>query len=261
MPRFAANLSLMFSELEDPARFEAARKAGFTAVEYLRPYTYPVEDIRSWLNATGLELILINTPAGNPQAGERGLAALPGREADFRDAFDLTMRYATGLGAGMVHLMAGIVPEGEPVEACEAVFVGNVQAASEIAKRHGVILLLEALNTRDAPGYLHTNTAHSRRLIEATGCDNVFLQYDFYHMQIMQGDLVENMRRHFDLIRHVQFSSVPGRHEPQHGEVNFTHIFDAIDAMGYTGWTGCEYAPKGDTLEGLAGWGKPYGLG
>jgi hydroxypyruvate isomerase len=250
---------MMFPELEVPERFQAASKAGFNAVEYLRPYSDSITDLRDWLTEAGLQLILINTPLGD-RPGDRGLGALPGREADFRQSFDLALDYATNLGVGMVHLMAGVVPEGATQQECEQVFIANLRQASDLARAQGVKLLLEPLNTRDVPGYLHTNTAHTRRIIEAAGCDNVFLQYDFYHMQIMQGDLVENMKRNLDIIGHMQFSSVPGRHEPQYGEVNFPNVFAAIDASGYTGWVGCEYRPKGDTLEGLS-WAKPYGLG
>ena len=260
MPRFAANLSMMFPELEVPQRFQAARDAGFEAAEFLFPYTVPVADMRQWLDDAGLQLLLINSPPGDYEAGERGLAALPGREGAFRESLDLALDTATGLGAGMVHLMAGVVPAGVPAAACEDVFIENLKVATEAAKAKGVALLLEPLNTRDVPGYLHTDTAHTRRIIEAVRSDNLFLQFDLYHMQIMQGDLVEGIRRDFDLIRHIQFSSVPGRHEPQHGEVALPFVFDAIDAMGYTGWIGCEYAPKDDTLAGLS-WGKPYGLG
>lgn len=260
MPKFAANLSMMFPELEAPARFQAARDAGFKAVEYLRPYGYPVADLKQWLADAGVELILMNSPPGDADAGERGLAALPGREGEFRESLDLTLDYASALGVGMIHLMAGVVPEETPAIACEEVFVQNLSVATEIAKARGVMLLLEPLNTRDVPGYLHTTTAHSRKIIEAVGSDNLFLQYDLYHMQIMQGDLAEGLRENLDLIRHIQFSSVPGRHEPQYGEVNMPHMFAAIDAMGYAGWVGCEYQPKGDTLEGLS-WAKPYGIG
>jgi 2-dehydrotetronate isomerase len=260
MPKFAANLSMMFPELEPPERFLAARKAGFTAVEYLRPYEHSIEDVRHWLTEAGLELVLINSPMGNASAGERGIAVLPGREADFRDSLDLALDYATALGAGMVHLMAGVVPEGVSAAECERVFVGNLRKAAEVAGTRGVMLLLEPLNTRDVTGYLHTTTQQTCRLIEAAGSDNVFLQYDLYHMQIMQGDLVEGVRRHFDLIRHIQFSSVPGRNEPQHGEVNLPFVFRAIDELGYEGWIGCEYRPRGDTLEGLS-WAAPYGIG
>ena len=260
MLKFAANLSMMFPELEVPARFAAAREAGFTAVEFLRPYEYALADVRGWLDDAGLQLILINSPMGNAEAGERGLAVLPGREAAFRESLELTLEYAAGLGAGMVHLMAGVVPEGVSAADCEAAFVQNLRYATKLAAQRGVRLLLEPLNARDVPGYLHTSTAHARRIIEAVGSDNLFLQYDLYHMQIMQGDLVENFRRNLDIIRHVQFSSVPGRNEPQYGEVNLPVVFDAIDAMGYKGWLGCEYRPRGGTLEGLS-WARPYGLG
>jgi hydroxypyruvate isomerase len=258
MPRFAANLSLMFPERDVPDRFRAARDAGFTAVEFLRPYTYPIADVRRWLDDAGLELILINSPVGS--AGERGLAALPGREADFRAILDQALDYANGLGAGMLHVLCGVVPEGADRAAYEATCVANLREAATVARDRGVRLLLEPLNARDVPGYLHSTTAQTRRIIEAAASDNLYLQYDFYHLQIMQGDLVEGLRRNLDIVGHIQFSSVPGRHEPQHGEVNLPYVFDAVDAMGYAGWVGCEYTPLGDTLEGLS-WAKRYGLG
>lgn len=260
MPKFAANLSMMFSELEPPDRFRAAREVGFTAVEFLRPYSYPVADVRQWLGDAGLQMVLINAPMGDAEAGERGLAALPGRQSAFRESLELALEYATGLDVGMVHVLAGAVPEGAPAGAYEEVFVENLRFAADLARERGVTLLLEPLNTRDAPRYLHTTTAQSRRLIEAVDRDNLFIQYDLYHMQIMEGDLVEGIRRNLDLIRHIQFSSVPGRHEPQFGEVNLPYVFDAIDALGYAGWVGCEYRPLGDTLAGLS-WAKPYGIG
>jgi hydroxypyruvate isomerase len=259
MPKFAANLSMMFPELEPGQRFAAARKAGFTAVEYLRPYEFPLPDVQRWLNDAGLEMILLNSPLGNAAAGERGLGVLPGREADFRDGLEMTLDYANGLGAGMVHLMAGVVPEGMTQVQCEAVFVENLREATEVAKQRGVKLLLEPLNARDVPGYLHCTSAGARRIIEAVGSDNLFLQYDLYHMQIMEGDLVEGIRRNLDVIGHIQFSSVPGRHEPQHGEVNMAYVFDQIDALGYDGWLGAEYRPRAGTLEGLI-WAEPYGI-
>ena len=259
MPRFAANLSLMFPELEPARRFQAARDAGFAAVEYLRPYEFPLEDVRRWKEDAGVELILLNSPLGNPQAGERGLGVLPGRQADFREGLDMTLEYANGLGAKMIHLMAGVVPDGMRPEECEEVFVENLRYAAPVAKQRGVMLLLEPLNQRDVPGYLHSTTRQARHVIEAAATDNVFLQYDLYHMQIMEGDLVEGIRRNLDIIRHIQFSCVPGRHEPQHGEVNMPYVFDRIDEMGYDGWLGAEYAPLHGTLEGLR-WAHPYGI-
>lgn len=260
MPKFAANLSTMFTELEPPARFQAARDVGFDTVEFLRPYAYPVAEVKQWLDDAGLRMILLNTSPGDPDKGERGLAALPGREAEFRETFDQALEYASGLGAYMMHVMAGVVPEGTATEACDDVFISNLKAVASIAKEKGVRLNLEPLNLQDVPGYHHTKTAHTRRIIDAVGSDNVLMQYDFYHMQVMQGNLAEGMRRDWDVIGHIQFSSVPGRHEPQHGEVNMPFLFDVVDGLGYDGWIGCEYGPKTTTLEGLS-WGKPYGLG
>jgi hydroxypyruvate isomerase len=218
MLKFAANLSMMFPELEPPARFQAARAAGFEAVEFLRPYGTPVADVRQWIDDAGVELILLNSPPGDADAGEKGLAALPGRQGDFRESLDMALEYATGLGAGMIHLMAGVVPDGTSAAACEEVFIDNLKVAAEVANAKGVKL------------------------------------------NLMEGDLAEGLRRNWDLISHIQFSSVPGRHEPQYGEVNIPHMFEVIDGLGYTGWVGCEYAPKGDTLDGLS-WAEPYGLG
>jgi len=259
MLRFAANLSMMFPELEPAERFAAARRAGFAAVEYLRPYEFPLADVKRWAKDAGVEMILLNSPLGNAAAGERGLGVLPGREADFREGLELTLDYANGLGAGMVHLMAGVVPEGMSAAECEAVFVENLRGATKVAAQRGVKLLLEPLNARDVPGYLHSTSAGARRIIEKVGSDNLFLQYDLYHMQIMEGDLVEGVRRNLDVIGHIQFSSVPGRHEPQHGEVNMPYVFEQIDAMGYKGWLGAEYRLKAGTLEGLV-WAEPYGI-
>jgi hydroxypyruvate isomerase len=259
MLRFAANLSLMFPELKPPERFGAARRAGFAAVEYLRPYEHPLAEVQHWVKEAGVELILLNSPLGDAAAGERGLGVLPGRQADFRDGLQLTLDYANGLGAGMAHLMAGVVPEGMPADECEAVFVENLRYATDVAARRGVKLLLEPLNQRDVPGYLHSTSSHARRIIETVGSDNLGLQYDLYHMQVMEGDIVEGIRRNLDVIGHIQFSSVPGRHEPQHGELNMPYIFEQIDAMGYDGWLGAEYRPLGGTLEGLS-WAAPYGI-
>ena len=165
-----------------------------------------------------------------------------------------------GLGNLGLKMAEWLVPQGVRPEACDEVFVANLKSVAKVAAAKGVRLLLEPLNTQDVPGYLHTRTAHTRRIIEAVGSDNVRMQYDLYHMQIMEGNLAEGLRRNWDIIGHIQFSSVPGRHEPQHGEVNVPFMFDVIDQLGYKGWIGCEYGPKTTTLEGLV-WGKPYGIG
>ena len=260
MPRFAANLTTMYPEFEVPRRFEEAAADGFRAVEFLFPYNFPIADISNWLQASDLKLILINTPLGDIAAGERGLGALPGREADFRKAFDLALSYASELGAGMIHVMAGNVPATHTPADCEQVFIENLQHVAPLAQAAGITLLLEPLNTQDLPNYLHTSSNHACQIIERAGCDNIRLQFDFYHLQIMQGNLGAGLKRHLDTIGHIQFSSVPGRHEPQHGEVNAPFLFDLVDEVGYDGWIGCEYRPLTTTAEGLS-WAADYGLG
>lgn len=258
MPRFAANVSLMFTEHEPQDRFAAAKAAGFEAVEYLHPYADSVASVREWLDAAELELILINTQVGDGAKGERGLAAVPGREVDFRAHFDRALEYATGLGAGMIHVMAGVVTGDR--QAAVDTFVSNLSSAAPDAAAHGITLLLEPLNTRDVPDYLHTFCHETADLIAAIDQPNVLMQYDFYHRQVMEGDLAARLKAHFDIVGHVQFSSVPGRHEPQFGEVNLAYLFDQLDELGYAGWVGCEYTPKDGTLDGLA-WASRYGIG
>lgn len=260
MPRFAANLTTMCRGMPLGAACAAVGAAGFDAVEILFPYAYPVADVRAALTDAGLELVLINTHPGDWDAGERGLAALPGREAAFSDAFEQALDYAHGLGVPMIHVMAGTVPDGASRTDCEAVFVDNLRDAARRARASGIRLMLEPLNRRDAPAYLHATARETRALIERIGEANVGLQFDCYHLQISQGDLAATLAAHFDIIGHVQFSSVPGRHEPQHGEVNLPFLFGRLDALGYGGWVGCEYTPRSTLLDGLA-WGRPYGLG
>lgn len=258
MPRFAANLTTMYNELDVPARFSAAAEAGFTAVEFLRPYGWAIDEVAEWLSAASLEMILINIDPGNADQGEAGLASLPGREADFRASFEQALNYAAGLGAKMIHVLAG--RKTESVTPSEDVFVNNIRWGAALAASNNVDLLLEPLNTQDVPGYLHTRSDHTAQLIESIGCENVKLQFDCYHMQIMEGNLVAGIRKHLDNIGHIQFSSVPGRHEPQYGEVNLPYVFDMLDELGYGGWIGCEYRAKTTTAEGLT-WARPYGLG
>lgn len=259
MPKFAANLSTMFPELDPADRFRAAAHAGFRAVEALRPYDYPIEDVRGWLDANGLSFLLLNTLGRLSEDLEPGAGIFPGREAEFREIVELAIRYSTVLGGTMIHVTAGRVPEGMAHETCERVFIDNLKTVAPLAAEAGLTLMLEPLNTRTAPGYLHTTTAAARRIIEAVGAANVKLQYDFFHMQIMQGDHMATLARDLDIIGHVQFSSVPGRHEPQHGELNLPFLFDYLDELGYDGWIGCEYGPKGDSWEGLS-WAVPYGF-
>ncbi|MDE0038213.1 MAG: TIM barrel protein [Gammaproteobacteria bacterium] len=259
MPRFAANVSTMFPDLPVAERFAAARAIGFEAVEYLFPYGESPEEIKRCLRDTGIRVILLNTPLGDASSGERGLAAVPDRQADFKHHFEQSLGYARTLDVPMIHAMAGVVPEEQRTDA-EVVFAENVRHAADVAATHGIRILLEPLNHEDTPGYFLTLTAETRRLIQAIGRDNVRLQYDLYHRQIMEGNLARGLADNIDLIAHIQFSSVPGRHEPQFGEVNMPYLFEVCDRLGYHGWIGCEYRPMTTTSDGI-GWGRPYGLG
>ena len=259
MPRFAANVSTMFPDVPVEARFQAARDLGFNAVEYLFPYAQSPAEVKAGVGAAGVAMILLNTPLGDVAKGERGLAAVPGREADFRRDFDRAMAYAVEVGVPMIHVMAGVVDSADR-HAAGAVLVRNVRAAADLAASHGIDILLEPLNTEDTPGYVLTRTDETRRVIDSVERDNVRLQFDFYHRQIMEGNLERRLEENLDVIGHIQFSSVPGRHEPQHGEVNMAYLFAACDRLGYDGWVGCEYRPKTTVREGLS-WAAAYGLG
>ena len=260
MPRFAANLSMMYPEFDLPDRFGQARRDGFTAIELLQPYSESIVDLASWLRSNELQMILLNTPMGDVRNGERGLAGLPGRERDFEEAFALSMSYAVELDISMIHVMAGVIPEGVSKGECCEVLVSNLQRAAAQAEKHSIRLNLEPLNHVDLPGYLYSSSTEAKTLIDQIDRENVKLQYDFYHLQISQGNLAAGLGEIFNDIGHIQFSSVPGRHEPQHGEVNLHFLFDLLDDMGYDGWVGCEYRPKTTTKEGLV-WGRSYGLG
>jgi hydroxypyruvate isomerase len=260
MPNFAANLSMIFQEVPFLDRFEAAAAAGFKAVEFLFPYEHPAAELAERLRRHGLKQVLFNLPPGNWAAGERGMAAIPGRELEFAGTVDKAIEYARALGCQQVHAMAGILPAGVPRQAWDTTYTSNLRAAAGKLAGHGIRLLIEPLNVRDVPGYFLSNTEQARFFIEHVGTDNLFLQMDLYHAQIMGGDLAERTRALRPLIRHFQIAGVPGRHEPDVGEINYPFLFDLIDSLGYDGWIGCEYRPRGKTLDGL-GWAKPYGIG
>ena len=259
MPRFAANLSLMFMEHPFLERFEAARASGFDAVEFLFPYAFDAADIAARLARSGLQLVLHNLPAGDWDAGERGLACDPSRVDAFRDGVALALAYAGKLGVRQLHCLAGIRPPQVSVAAAHATYVANLRYAAGQLARHGIDLLIEPINTFDMPGYFLTGSAQAAAIIAECGAANLHLQYDIYHMQRMEGELASTLRRHWPLIRHIQLADVPGRHEPGTGKIDFAHLFALLDDLGYTGWIGCEYYPLGDTVAGL-GWHRAIGL-
>ena len=257
MPRFAANLSMMFAEVPFPHRFEAAARAGFPAVEFLFPYDHPAGDIRRWLADNGLVNVLFNLPPGDWAAGERGCASIPGREAEFRASVDRALEYAEVLGTPSLHAMAGLLAPGADRQRHRDVYVSNLQEAAALVGTHGRTLLIEPINPRDIPGFfLNTQVeAHAIRkeIGEALGAPHLKVQMDFYHAQIVGGDLETTFRQHVDGIGHVQIAGVPARNEPDRGEVNYSYLFNLMDETGYTGWVGCEYRPARRTEDGL-GW-------
>ncbi|WP_037577992.1 2-oxo-tetronate isomerase [Phaeacidiphilus oryzae] len=261
MPRFAANLSLMYTEHEFPDRFTAAAAHGFRAVEYLFPYPWPAAELRRRLDDNGLRQVLFNAPPGDWAAGERGTAALPGREAETRAGTDRALEYAAELGCDQVHMMAGLVPDArrEPGARIDrtgpayATYLENLAWAAERAAAAGVRILIEPINPRDMPGYLLNHQADAHAVLEAVGAENLKVQLDLYHCQIVEGDLTTTLRRDLPTgrVAHIQIAGVPDRHEPHTGELNLRHLLDVIDQQGYRGWIGCEYHPRAGTGEGL----------
>lgn len=257
MPRFAANLSMMFTEHPFLDRFGAAAAAGFTAVEFLFPYAFPADAIRARLREHGLTQALFNLPPGRVEAGERGLACLAERTDDFREGVAQALSYADAIGCPTLHCMAGLKPEGRPEAEVLQVYQRNLAWAAAECRSAGRTLVIEPLNARDNPGYLMNTTRLARQIIEEVGADNLKLQLDLYHCQITEGDLAVHIRNNADITAHVQIAGVPDRHEPDTGEVNYPFLFDVLDETGFAGFVGCEYRPKGRTEDGL-GWFAPY---
>lgn len=257
MPRFNANLTMMFNEVDFLDRFAAASAAGFKGVEYLFPYDHDAGELAARLADNGLEQVLFNMPPGDWEAGERGITILPDRKDEFRASVDKALSYAVALGAPQVHCMAGIPPEGADPAQLKDTYVENLAWAAGRFKAEGVKLLIEPINTRDMPGYFLNYTSQAADIIAETESDNLFIQFDIYHMQIMQGDLAPTIEAYLDQIPHMQLADTPGRHEPGTGEINYPFLFEHIDRLGYQGWIGCEYKPAGRTEDGL-GWLKPY---
>lgn len=253
MPKFAANLTMMFNEYEFPARFAAASKAGFGAVEFLFPYDYAPADVSKWLTDNQLKNVLFNLPPGDWGAGERGIAALPGREEEFRAGVAKAIEYALALGTPQLHMMAGLIPVNLDKSNCRKTYLKNMKFAAQELAKHQLNLLLEPINTRDMPGYFLNSQAQAHELGSECGEPNVKVQMDFYHAQIMEGDLAVTFKKYFNDIGHIQIASVPNRNEPDDGEVNYAYLFKLMDEMGYQGWVGCEYCPRGKTEDGL-GW-------
>jgi hydroxypyruvate isomerase len=253
MPRFAANLTMLFTEVPFLDRFAEAARHGFTAVEFLFPYPYAAEELKARLDAHGLSLVLHNLPAGDWEAGERGIAVLPGREEEFRAGVARAVTYATALGTPRVNCLVGKTPTGVPAEAVHRTLVANVRHAAEVLGAAGITLLVEAVNDKDIPGFHLTRTAQVLALLDEVGHSNVQVQYDVYHAQRMEGELAATLQRHLPRIAHVQVADTPGRHEPGTGEINFDFLFAHLDAIGYTGHVGCEYKPATTTAAGL-GW-------
>lgn len=260
MPRLAANLSMLFTEHAFLDRFEAAAAAGFEAVEFLFPYAYPAAEIRARLDRCHLEQALFNLWPGDWETGERGLSIFPERREAFRASVDQAHDYARTLGCRKLHVMAGVAPPELSYEAARAAYVDNLRMAAERAEAAGILVLIEPLNTRDVPGYFLTDLAEARTIIEEVASPALRLQLDLYHRQIMHGDLATALRDYWPIVGHIQIAGVPGRHEPDIGEINYPYLLDLIDALGYDGYVGCEYRPKAATLAGL-GWAKRYGIG
>ncbi|MGZ8288759.1 MAG: 2-oxo-tetronate isomerase [Telluria sp.] len=253
MPKFAANLTTMFNEVRFLDRFAAARAQGFDAVEFQFPYAFPAAHIREQLDRCGLALAMHNLPPGDWDAGDRGMACDPARVAEFRDSLVPGIEYALALGAPQLHCMAGIIPAGVAPGLAHATYVGNLRHAAAALRPHGLRLLIEPINTWDVPGYFLTGSRQAAAIIAESGANNVFLQYDLYHMQRMEGELAATLAALLPLVGHIQIADSPGRHEPGSGDIDFPSLFKLLDRLGYGGWVGCEYTPAGDTAAGL-GW-------
>ena len=253
MPKFAANLTMLFTEHPFLDRFEHAAKAGFKAVEFLFPYAWPAEEIRQRLDANGLTLILHNLPAGDWDAGERGIACLPDRVAEFREGVAKAIVYAQALGVKQLNCLAGKAPEGVADDVLRQTFVENLRFAAAELKKADLRLLIEPINTFDIPGFYLNRTTQAVSILVEVGADNAFVQYDIYHAQRMEGELAATMQKYLPRIGHIQLADNPGRNEPGTGEINYAFLFAHLDRIGYDGWIGCEYKPATTTEAGL-GW-------
>jgi hydroxypyruvate isomerase len=256
MPRLAANIAYLFREYPFIERFKAAAKAGFTVVELQFPYDTPVSAVRAELEKHNLQMLGLNTEHG--REGEFGLAAVPGRERDFAAQVARSLDYITGIGGTAIHCLAGKVPP-EERPAAERVFIANLSRAADLAAEKNITLLIEPINPRDRPGYFLNRAEHAADIIAKIGKPNIKIQFDFYHAQIVGGDLIRRFEAVQKLVGHVQIAAVPSRHEPDEGEVNYPEILRALDQLGYAGFVAAEYLPRGRTEDGLS-WARPYGV-
>lgn len=257
MPRFAANLTMMYNEHAFLERFAAAARDGFKAVEYLFPYEFPAAELKARLDAHGLVQALFNAPPGDWAAGERGIASLPGREDEFRRAIDTALDYARVIGNDTLHVMAGLIAPTQDRARHREVYLRNLAHAAEAARAQNVTIVIEPINPRDMPGFFLNRQDDAQAICREVGAPNLLVQFDCYHCQIVEGDLAMKLKRDIAGIGHIQIAGVPQRHEPDVGEIHYPYLFELIDALGYDGWIGCEYRPKAGTSEGL-GWLAPY---
>jgi hydroxypyruvate isomerase len=259
MPKLAANLTMLYNEVDFLDRFAAAAKSGFKGVEYLFPYAYPKEQLAERLRQHKLVQVLHNLPAGDWAAGSRGIACLPDRVGEFQDGVGKAIDYATALGCKQVNCLAGIAPQGVGADKVRATFVDNLKFAAGKLQAAGIRLLMEPINTYDIPGFYLNRTQQAVDLIRDVGSPNLYVQYDIYHMQRMEGELANTIKANLSRIAHLQLADNPGRNEPGTGEINYRYLFGFIDSIGYDGWIGCEYKPKGKTEEGLS-WRAAHGV-
>jgi len=252
MPKFAANLSMMYQEHDFLDRFAAAADDGFKGVEFLFPYDFAPADIKARLDARGLTQVLFNCPPGDWSRGERGMGSLPGREDDFKRAFEKALSYVDVLGNRCLHVMAGLMQPGRTREEHRATYVKNLAWAAQQVAGRDLTLVIEPINPRDIPGFFLNRQDEAHAICKDTGSDRVKVQMDFYHCQIVEGDLAMKFRQYLPGVGHIQIAGVPERHEPQIGEINYPYLFRLIDELGYDGWVAGEYRPKGNTSDGLA---------
>ncbi|QDF96309.1 hydroxypyruvate isomerase [Azoarcus sp. DD4] len=253
MPKLAANLTMLFNEVDFLDRFQAAADAGFKGVEFLFPYAWPAEQIAEKLQRAGLVQVLHNLPAGDWAAGERGIACHPDRVGEFQDGVGRAIDYARTLGCKQLNCLAGIAPAGVAADTVHETFIANLRFAADQLKEAGIRLLMEPINTFDIPGFYLNRTEQAARILDEVVSDNLYIQYDIYHAQRMEGELGNTIARHLPRIAHMQLADNPGRNEPGSGEINYAWLFRHIDRLGYDGWIGCEYKPANGTREGL-GW-------